>query len=299
MNYPLVFDYSAGVPSAGSILAKGIGVKRYLPKEGGSVVATLTAPEYLSLTTTGLQIGLFGEHRSATRPIDGSTLSVCTANGVHDAQWFLNQANALGITPGSIEACHDYTNSDTASVQKALAYQSGWHSILGTASGAYGYLPILSAIESAGSASVFHLTGARPTSFPDWLNIYQYNNANQLIDGITCDINYVLKSYWGQIGGNDVLDATDKAFINDQFTNNIGWWYAPRFNGNLNWAQYITNMGTQLTALTTAVAGLSSNPAMTPAAIQDMLNKAVAAHVQFTISGTLEGDNPVTTPPTS
>lgn len=49
-------------------------------------------------------------------------------------------------------------------------------------------------------------------------------------------------------GGNMPLDAGDKAYIEDQISNHPGWWYAPRFAGNLNYAQVVLGMRDTLNA---------------------------------------------------
>lgn len=79
-------------------------------------------------------------------------------------------------------------------------------------------------------------------------------------------------------GGNVALDAADKQWLTDNTTNNIGWWYTPRFRGNINYAQALQGMQDDLTALRTAVVNLTT--LVTNDAANDVTAQQVADALQ-------------------
>lgn len=101
-------------------------------------------------------------------------------------------------------------------------------------------------------------------------------------DPANYDLSYVA-DFWPGVDGvaNMALDAGDKAYIEDQITNHPGWWYAPRFRGNENYAQVI-------------LGGLGSLPGMTQAltnltnlVIADAANDVTAAQVSDAVMSRL------------
>lgn len=204
MNYPLVFDYSTGPPSASSLKAQGIGVMRYLPRYGGDLgIASITAPEYTNLNDYGVLVGLVCEQHSPRRPIESGY-----DGGKFDAQWFGDQCIKLGLPIHSLYAAYDYNDTGQYAITRSLEYATGWKEVLGSAADAYGFMGTLQALHSHNLFGRSWLAGAQPNVFPDFVNLYQWNNGNTSIDGITCDINYVIKDDWGQINAIGLQDMS-------------------------------------------------------------------------------------------
>lgn len=123
--------------------------------------------------------------------------------------------------------------------------------------------------------------------------IAHYNDVKELptLNGITAiakqyhgndpnnyDLSYVA-DFWPGVDGADVaLDDADKQFIADNTKNNIGWWYTPRFRGNINYAQAVQGMQDDLTALRSAVVNLTT--LVTNDAANDVTAQQVADALQ-------------------
>lgn len=85
-------------------------------------------------------------------------------------------------------------------------------------------------------------------------------------------------------GGSNVatLDNDDKAFVTDQITNHPGWWYGPRFEGNLNFAQVFFDMRDNVRGLKTSLTALTT--LVTTSEANDITADSLAAALQGLIS---------------
>lgn len=81
-------------------------------------------------------------------------------------------------------------------------------------------------------------------------------------------------------GGNPVatLDNEDRQFIKDNTTTNAGWWYSPRFEGNMNFAQVFFDMRDTVRGLKTSVTALTN--LVTQNEANDVTNEGLASALQ-------------------
>lgn len=197
MTYGFALDYSAKRLTGAQISAAGYaGVVRYLPKPSPTQVVTLTAAEYDDLTAHGVHVAIVFEHNDRLRPLQGRTA------GIDDAQWAHRMALQEGIPapPRTIYAAHDIWETQYrtgAGLAAMRAYQDGWHSILGAASGVYGYAEIVQAAHDDGTASRFWQCG-RESDVVAHANLYQQNYGQISLGGISCDVNQILTLDYGQ-----------------------------------------------------------------------------------------------------
>lgn len=213
-------------------------------------------------------------------------------------------ADYLGYS-GPIFFCNDKTGvSDTTTWR---AYLDGAASILGKSRiGAYGFYNAIDA--AVGHASYFWQAGRR-SDVRAHTNIWQDNNVQVAVGGITCDRNLILK----EVKGSVALTDDDKTWIRNQLRDSAagagaegavgqlsGWWYSPRFRGNENYAQVVlkaasdaasANTGIQATnasiaGLIAAVAALSVSSDLTVESVTKIIQEAVKQNLHIT--GTIE-----------
>lgn len=79
--------------------------------------------------------------------------------------------------------------------------------------------------------------------------------------------------------GGTMLDDADKQWLKTNTETNIGWWYNPRFRGNINYAQALQGMQDDLTGLKTSVVN------MTNLIIADDANDVTADAVAQAVKG--------------
>ena len=187
-----VLDYSTGPPSAAEMKAAGhAGAVRYLRKKGDSNVVTLTAAEVADFQTQGLLLGLTYEDPAKDWMLGGRDI------GIDRATWALEQARAVGIEhPRCIYLCHDKpaTADEVARVMDCL---DGARRVLGPATGIYGFPEVIRAAMAGRHADRFWQCGRRSDLMPG-AHLYQRNNEQPNVAGITCDINDLLQPDWGQ-----------------------------------------------------------------------------------------------------
>ena len=185
-------DYSSGRLTAAQIKAAGfVGALRYLRKKTESTVIVLNSVEMADFRDHGLSLALIYEDGDARWMLGGR------ATGIDRAEWALQQAAAVGIAEPRciyLAADHHATESEVAVIMACL---DGARTVLGPATGIYGFAEVISAAMAGRHADWFWQTGRR-SDLVAGAHLYQHNNDQQNVDGITCDINDVLKPDWGQ-----------------------------------------------------------------------------------------------------
>jgi Domain of unknown function (DUF1906) len=190
-----VLDYSAGRPSASKIKAAGhAGAVRYLRKKGPSGVKTLTGTEVADFRAHGLLLGLTYEDPERDWMFNGRNI------GIDRATWALQQAQAVGIEhPPCIFLCAD-SHAEPAEVDRVMECLDGARTVLGSATGIYGFVEVIEAAVAGRHAQFFWQCGRR-RDVVTGVHLYQRNNEHTAVTGITCDINDVLLDPdWASIG---------------------------------------------------------------------------------------------------
>lgn len=176
-------DYSAAKLTGAALRGAGFtGAVRYIDSPANWRTKHTNVAEYQSLRAAGLDVLLVIE--SSTSDADGGF-----AAGVDRARRALDGANALGY-PGDkpIFFCNDRTSVNVASWR---AYLDGAASVLGIGrTGAYGFANAMDA--AVGHASFFWQCGRQADVRP-FVHLYQWNNGNTKVAGVTCDINYLYR----------------------------------------------------------------------------------------------------------
>jgi hypothetical protein len=184
-------DYSTGPPSAVAIAARHAGAVRYLRKKGHSTVVTLTAAEVTDFQAHNLLLGLAYEDPGAGWMFEGR------ATGIDRATWALEQARALGFqNPRCIYLCAD-AHATPDQVARTMECLDGARTVLGRATGIYGFVEVIDAAIAGQHADWFWQTGRR-SDVRSGVHLYQRNYETTTIAGITCDIDDVLQVDWGQ-----------------------------------------------------------------------------------------------------
>jgi hypothetical protein len=184
-------DYSTGPPNAADIAVQHAGAVRYLRKKGDSNVVTLTAAEVADFNAHSLLVGLTYEDLDAGWMFEGRAI------GIDRATWALEQARALGFrNPRCIYLAADkHANPDQ--VARTMECLDGARTVLGPATGIYGFVEVIKAAMDGQHADWFWQTGRR-SDVLSGVHLYQRNYETTKIAGITCDINDVLRPDWGQ-----------------------------------------------------------------------------------------------------
>lgn len=210
-----LLDYSAGYPRA-SVIKNNTGyggVVRYLRKEGTSSVKPITKTEYDSMIAVGLHVALVYQHVQKGRPLQGFDA------GKHDALWALARARELGVEPRAIYFTADF---DVTVSQYPLIgqYMQGVANVLGiTRTGTYGEWGLLdwlfrNTVITWGWQTYAWSTGHNKDNEPRHPKAHLFQRLQTVVvDGVTCDVNDVLKSDFGQTVFEDdmtpeeILDA--------------------------------------------------------------------------------------------
>jgi hypothetical protein len=212
----------------------------YLPKENGSGgLSVLTAQDvaaWLPLhdATPPLLLVVNYEDRNADWMLGGWAI------GVQKGLWIQSQLAALSIQNDPVVYLSaDFHPVGAGQLQAILDCIRGAQSVLGSrARGVYGFVEVLDAVRAAGLADYFWLCGDhvglqnRP-----WINLYQHNNDQDIVDGVTVDINDVLTpASFGQwvpgapsAGGEDVFDNAAQQYL-DTMRNALAQWVTDRVN---------------------------------------------------------------------
>lgn len=175
-------DYSAAKLSGATIRNAGYtGVVRYIDSPANLGRKHTDLSEYQSHKAAGLKVYLV--FQTTTTASDGGYLV-----GVEHARRALAGANHLGYT-GPIFFTNDRTTVPNAAAWRA--YLDGAASILGIGRvGAYGFYNAMDL--ALGHASFFWQAGRR-TDTRSHAHLWQDNNTQVTVGGITCDRNLVLK----------------------------------------------------------------------------------------------------------
>lgn len=273
-------DYSAGKLSASTIKAwtnpagdRITGVIRYIDSPANLSTKHTNPVEYQDHVRNGLHVRLVMQVN--TTDADGGY-----ARGQAYAQRALAGANYIGY-PGKIYFTNDRTTLANPSVWQA--YLDGAASVLGKDRvGAYGF-------RNAQDAAVGHATGfwqsGRRSELAPHANMWQDNNTQITVGGITCDRNLIITEDEVAITDADAALIATKIF-----------WGTP-FEQTTNYAGYlkgsITNLNAQLVQANTAIAGLSqaiarlsNDPDITVEQMTSIVNAAIAENIHIT--GTVE-----------
>jgi hypothetical protein len=214
-----ILDYSAGYPGGQAIAgARYVGAARYLPKEGGSIVKTITADELRDLVAHDLEVTFIAEHRDPARAFGGYPA------GAHDAQWFWTQATsvvrAAGRSESEIRALYFTCDTDTTAANRpAVAeYYLGVQDVIGQRlTGVYGEYDVIEYLAQRNLGSWFWQTYAWSTGHnldtqPRHPRAHLFQRRETVtVGGVNCDVNDVLKLDYGQLNPQeiDVLTPDD------------------------------------------------------------------------------------------
>lgn len=175
-------DYSAAKLSGPTIKYSGYGgAIRYIDAPNRLGNKHTNKAEYNSLVDSGLAVRLVME--VSINDADGAF-----TNGVLLAQRAKAGADYLGY-PGVIYFCNDRTTLSPGFVE----YLRGAASVLGWARiGAYGFQNAMDAAKTNTPCQHFWQSGRR-SEVRSWVQIWQDNNTQVQVGGITCDRNLILQ----------------------------------------------------------------------------------------------------------
>lgn len=178
-------DFSGRPPGAAALKASGFsGVIRYIGL--GSEGKQIHRAEYEDYVHNGVDVLLVAELTIS----DAWAALDDRATGVARAQLAMTDARAEGIPDSVPIAWAADSHATAAQVRDAVEYGRGFQAVLGSRSGAYGFMETLRAVRAAGGASWYWLAGAKPSAADQaWVNIWQRNDSTRTVGGIVCDIN--------------------------------------------------------------------------------------------------------------
>lgn len=205
-----ILDYSAGYPGAYEIKRAGYsGVIRYLKKEGSSLVKPIVKTEYDDMLAHGLDVAFVYQHLRKSRVTEGFTA------GVHDAVWAFQQAESVGANPRAIYFAVDFDASFTQ--YEAIAnYMLGAAQVIGhNRVGVYGKYNLISYLFNRdlitwGWQTYAWSTGhnQHPSTYNPRAHLFQ-QLSQVVINGISCDVNDVLRADYGQTPNPNPPSVTD------------------------------------------------------------------------------------------
>jgi hypothetical protein len=178
-------DFSGRPPGAAALKASGFaGVIRYIGL--GSEGKQIHRAEYVDYVHNGVDVLLVAELTIS----DAWAALDDRATGVARAQLAVADARAEGIPDSVPIAWAADSHATAAQVRDAVEYGRGFQAVLGSRSGAYGFMETLRAVRAAGGASWYWLAGAKPSAADQaWVNIWQRNDSTRTVGGVVCDIN--------------------------------------------------------------------------------------------------------------
>ena len=295
-------DYSAAKLTAQQVLGAGhSGVIRYIDSPERLGKKHTSRAEYADFVRNKVPVLLVFEVN--INDADGGW-----NQGVAYAKRAKAGADYLGYS-GPIFFCNDKTGvSDPAAWR---AYLDGAASILGkNRIGAYGFY---NAMDTAlGHATYFWQSGRRSDVRPH-VHIWQDNNVQVTVAGITCDRNLMIK----EVNSDMALSDEDKTWIRRQLRDSAagapaegaveqlnGWWYAPRFRGGENYAQValkaaqdaadakagIQAANASITGLIAAVAALSKDSNLNVELVKKIIQDAVKQSLHITGTVQISGE---------
>lgn len=209
-------DYSAAKISGETIKAAGYeGVIRYIDSPGLLKTKHTNLDEYRSHLAAGLSVLLVMQ--TTTTASNGGTTA-----GVDHARRALDGARYLGYN-GPIFFTNDRVDLPNASIWRA--YLNGAASVLGVDRvGAYGFRNALDA--AVGHAKYFWQAGRR-SDVAAHTHIWQDNNVQVKVGGITCDRNLIIQPISTTTGGflMGLSDTEQRTLFNRVMGFNAQRWY--------------------------------------------------------------------------
>lgn len=259
-------DYSAAKLPGAVIKAAGYGgVIRYIDEPGRLGTKHTNKAEYDDHIRSGLDVLLVFE--ISTGDPDGGW-----GAGVANAARAKRGADMLGYTK-PIFFCED--RPSTPSVANWQSYLDGATSVLGRDRvGAYGFYRAMDT--AVGHAALFWQAGAR-SDVRGHVNIWQDNNTQVTVGGITCDRNLIINAPATTQKEQD-MQLTDKAYFpNGDHLEDIK--IGDMFAENYARIRNIEQFGAKLDALTALVAAATKNPDLTAAAVREIVDASVKANL--------------------
>lgn len=283
----IYIDTGDGYPSGAEIAAAGVaGVIGYVGTPGRR--KNLTSAVVADYRTHGVSILAVYEDTA-------NDVAAGRSAGVGHAQAALADMRAMGL-PDTTPVCAAADEHLTAAmIPTATAYQAGFYSTVRASEwagpvGGYGFSEFIAAIRTGHIVDWTWQCGAHPSA-GSGVNVWQRNGSNgeltqMTVGGITVDIDDLL-----------VLIQGDDMSWTDNLTNPHDAAQVERAC-DLLWEidLWAARNGAALAGMSAAVAAATSNPAITAEALQQMIDTAVAQHVQIT--GTVQV-GPAPTVPTA
>lgn len=273
-----VLDYSAGFPGAENIAnAHYAGAVRYIGFPGRHKCAT--AGELADFDAYDRGMALVFED-TLTRWRGGRTA------GAVDARLGRNHATAIGWPAGRpLYMAIDQDVVGFGEMATAMDYLRGAADTLGDPRlvGVYGEADVIDRARDEGLAGYFWQTAAWSRGRRTTANLFQ-RIGTVYVGGIACDVNDALTPDWGQ--HNYVMEddmswkepLTLYAPDGQQYTYPADQWLM-----YTNWyANKIPALEAAITALSVAVAQSTSDSAITPEFMRQIVTDAVVQHVQIT-----------------
>lgn len=264
-----ILDYSASLLSGAAIKKAGFaGSIRYLKKKSGkSSVAVATTSEVKDHLANGLQLSFVYEDLDIYRPLLGYNA------GVTDGNWALQQARALGVEPRCIYFAVDFvaTQAQQAAI---MNYLTGAIDAIGNSRvGVYGFQLTIKTAQAQGKGKWYWQCGSRSSVLPG-VHLYQHNNDNTIVSGMTCDVNDILIDDYGQLGGEvdmtpqECLDQLHQVVYNERTVSLVD-------GEQRNIVDYLRQIEAVVSGQTQTIAGLQ--------AAVNVLANAVASNKDITV----------------
>lgn len=185
--------------SAAAVKAAGYrGRQWYLARpNGGAAGGSLTPGRWHEYNAAGLEQGLNYERDTGDWMADGYQAGVDAGHWIADRVAELRAGGVQGIRYVHLSA--DSHFNDPNALARVLDCLRGAQSVIGPmARAGYGFLEFIDAARNAGLVDVTWQCGAKSDLRPG-VQVYQRNNDNDVIAGVTVDCNDVMAPDWGQI----------------------------------------------------------------------------------------------------
>lgn len=276
----LALDYSAGFPGAQAIRQLGYaGAVRYFGYPGRAKCTTAGELAAFSANQLGMA-GVFEDTAGVWRGGYG--------RGVGDGIRARNFGNAIGFpSHRPIYAAIDEDVVTAAEFDTVIDYLRGYAANVGGAglAGVYGEADVIDAARNAGVVGYHWQTKAWSHGRKTAANLRQ-NIGTVYVGGIACDTNEILTPDWGQHNLEDDMAWSDElSFVipdGPRAGETVKLSAAQWLTWTNWWVNKIPGLEAGQAALIEAIAHVSTSPDITPEALQQMLNNAVAQHINIT-----------------
>lgn len=260
-------DYSAAKLDGDVIKRAGYtGVIRYIDSPANLGRKHTDLEEYRSHKAAGLSVLLVMQ--TTTTASDGGR-----PTGVDHAQRALAGAKYLGYA-GPIFFTNDRTIVPNAGAWRA--YLDGAASVLGKArTGAYGFRNAMDL--AVGHATYFWQAGRR-SDVAAHTHIWQDNNTQVTVGGITCDRNLILKPITPQETDMEYTDPWDDEKLNALGPAKLGWALKNIKDNVKATRSMVDTVEPKLAAIQASVAAIAKDPDIDPAELARVVDAAVKAH---------------------